>query len=307
MDLRQPPTSDSGPRRGGALRWLQILNLLLLLGLVSAFLLRGSPQDDGAAQAERDREVASKLKAAGALEEASSLYEQFLASGHAPPATQAKIAYSLGTTYLDRGQYERALRWFYEAEVLGAGDLAGEVGQKIVHSLERLGRHHAARAALSARTRLTPDLVQHSENDPVVALLGETEVRRSDVERTLDDLPPDVAQSFAEPARRGELLKKYVADELLWRKATRLEYDNDPQVRRRHAAMLKQLAVSLFVEREVFGTEELFRGQPNPLPTEARRRRSRGPRPHLRAGTSRRGAGLPHLQDAGGLQRHGRS
>ncbi len=256
MELRRPPHTDEGPRPDRTVRILLVLNLLLLLGL-GAWLYSRSEGGTSPAEAERDRQVASKLKAAGAFDEAASLFEKYLGSGQSSGEARAKIAYSLGTTYLDRGQYERALRWYYEAEALGAGSLAGEVGQKIVHCLERLGRHHAAKAALSSRVQLAADPVQRSEADPIVARIGENEIRRSEVERTLDDLPPEAARAFADPARRGELLKKYVADELIWRKATRLQYDDDPEVRQRHAALLKQLAVSRFVEREVLGKIEV--------------------------------------------------
>ena len=46
-------------------------------------------------------------------------------------------------------------------------------------------------------------------------------------------------------------MKKYVADELLWRKAKKLQYDQDPEVTRRLEEAGKQLAVGLFLEREV--------------------------------------------------------
>ena len=62
---------------------------------------------------------------------------------------------------------------------------------------------------------------------------------------------PRRRRNSAAPQQRGELLKKYVADELLWRKAVKLEYDKDPQVRRSYEALLKQLAISKFVEQEV--------------------------------------------------------
>ena len=42
-----------------------------------------------------------------------------------------------------------------------------------------------------------------------------------------------------------------MADELLWRKAQTLQYDRDDAVLRRHASVLKQLAVAKFVEHEV--------------------------------------------------------
>ena len=87
--------------------------------------------------------------------------------------------------------------------------------------------------------------------DPVVARIGDDEIRRSEVERALDGGPPELLRVWNDPAQRPELLRRYVSEELVWRRALRLELDDDPEVRRRHAALLKQLVVSEFVEREL--------------------------------------------------------
>lgn len=251
MELRPPPqTPTTG--RDRATRGLLVLNLLVLLALGAFVWWRSTsaPAADAAA-ADHARQVASKLKAAGALDEAAALYEVFLRTTDAPAETRANVAYSLGSLYLDAGRHERALRWFYEAESLGVGELRDPLSQKIVHALERLGRHHSAQAVLGARTALgEDDDVQRPEDDPVVARVGERDIHRSEVLRMLDDLPPEMAGQLT-GAQRGELLKKYVADELMWRKAVKLEYDRDPEVRRRHEALLKQLAISKFLEEDV--------------------------------------------------------
>jgi tetratricopeptide (TPR) repeat protein len=153
---------------------------------------------------------------------------------------------------MQSGDYEQALRWFYETEILGAGDLSDELSSRIVHCLERLGRHHAAQAALENRVEMDPQGVRRAEDDPLVARVGQTQIHRSEVMRALDSLPPEVASNFATPEGQQELLKKYVADELLWRQAVKLEYDRDPEVTRRQTEVLKQLAVARFVEKEVF-------------------------------------------------------
>lgn len=252
MELRPPPQTPPAPARDRAVRTLLIVNLLAVAAL-GAFLwwrAGAAPAADPAA-ADHAREVASKLKAAGALDEAAALYEVFLSGTDAPAATRANVAYSLGSLYLDAGRYERALRWFYEAESLGVGELSDALSQKIVHTLERLGRYHSAQAVLGSRVALEKDdAVKRSGDDPVVARIGQTEVHRSEVLRMLDDLPPEMAAQLT-GAQRGELLKKYVADELLWRKAVKLEYDKDPEVLRRHDALLKQLAISKLVENDV--------------------------------------------------------
>lgn len=260
MELRPPPSPQSAPARDRVVRGLLIINLIGILALAGISLRRSGGSPAGAPRsAEQAREVASKLKSAGALDEAAALYEVYLDNTEAPPETRASVAYSLGSTYLDSGRYERALRWFYEAESMGVGELRDQLAKKVVHTLERLGRYHSAKAVLDSRVALDPGApsAARSPDDPVVARIGDEEIYRSQVLRLLDDLPPEAAAQLGSPAQRGELLKKYVADELLWRKAVKLEYDKDPQVRRSYEALLKQLAISKLVEQDVMANIEV--------------------------------------------------
>ncbi len=259
MELRSPPSPPSAPARDRVVRGLLILNLVGLLALGAFLALRsGTARAADPRAAEHAREVASKLKAAGALDEAAALYEAYLEATDAPDETRASVAYSLASTYLDDGRYEKALRWFYEAESLGVGELSDQLSKKVVHTLERLGRYHSAKAVLDSRVALDQGpAAARSEEDPIVARIGGEEIPRSKVLGLLDDLPPEAAAQLQSGAQRAELLKKYVADELLWRKAVKLEYDRDPQVRRSYEALLKQLAISKFVEREVVSKIEI--------------------------------------------------
>ena len=248
MDLRPPPSTV--PRHTGTSlpTALAALQLLLTLALVGFVWWRTTPRVE-APHGERLRTVAGKLQAAGALEEAATLYSDYLANNDVPVATRARVAYGLGKLYIDAGQYQHALRWLYDAETLDPVGDNPEVGKKIVHVLERLGRTHAAKAALAAHVTLGED-VKHAADDPVVATIGDTDVYASAIQRALDDLPPDLAKSFA-GSQKEAFLRKYVADILTLRKAEKLEYDRDPELLRRIEALRRQLVVGLFVEKEV--------------------------------------------------------
>ncbi|MDY7095730.1 MAG: hypothetical protein SX243_22375 [Acidobacteriota bacterium] len=253
MELREPPRTPPTAPRDPLVRIFLVGQLALLLIILAVVWLRPPGPDSVAGAAAHRREVASKLKAAGVLDPSAELFAEYLESSGDPPEKRARVAYSLATTYLERGSYEQALRWLYEAETWGAGELTGEVDQRIVETLERLGRPHAAQAALQSRTALDADAeaVRRAADDPVVARVGAEEIYRSDVQRALDQLPPQAAQAFQAPDRRRELLQKVVADRLLWRKAVKLGYDRDPEVQRQEAEVLRQLAVGRLVEREV--------------------------------------------------------
>ena len=251
MELREAPRPDVSRSADGSVRWLLVAVLLSIAGLFVWLVFGAGTSKLDPSEAERHREVAAKLQAAGALDEAATLYESYLEEGGVPADKRARIAYSLGTNYMQSAQFDKALRWFYEAETLGAGDLGDELSSRIVHCLERLGRHHAAQAALESRVQLETDEVKRPGDDPIVARIGQTEIRRSQVDRALDSLPPEIVSQFSTAEGKQELLKKYVADELLWQKAVKLEYDRDPEVERRQTEVLKQLAVTRFVEKEV--------------------------------------------------------
>ncbi len=270
VELRQPPGSEivvaSQTHRSSGDRWAQVQVALLavivalLVWLLSILL---SPGERGPGDPEHLRELAARLMAVGALDESAALTERYLEIALIDSETRANVAFGLAESYLERGRPERALRWFYEAEGLGSKALADELGRKIVHTLERLGRPHAAQAALESRVRLDSggnraasdrvpgDRAPDQDNDPVVARVAGREIRRSEVARALDDTgaPPRPRTG----QQREELLRRFVAEELVFRRAQKLEYDRDPEVVGAIERLARQLAISRFVEHEVVG------------------------------------------------------
>ena len=268
MKLREPPERNFR-ERSPLDRWLLIVTVALLL-VVIIILVSGRATTEGDRErAEATRKLASRLKAAGAIQQSAVLYEEYLAAtGTQLAETRSEVAFSLAKTYLESGAYERALRWFYEAESLG-GVAAKEVGSKIVHTLERMGRFHAAQAALASRSQLGINAidgpkrvreVQRPADDPVVGRIGNEQIYRSEIVRALDDLPPEIARNFKQPGAKQEFLKKFIADELLWRKAIKREADKDPEVLRQHALMLKQLTIRKFIDEEIVRKIEIDEG-----------------------------------------------
>lgn len=266
MELRAPrglPGNAAGSEAaGGAILWsgarflgiVVVAEAVAIVVLAVLLVLLRAPRSTGSSD-EDLRRLATKLRSAGALGESALLLEQALEASDLDPESRARLAYTAGQTWLEHGDTERALRWFYEAEGLEPGALREELGRKIVNCLERLGRPHAAQAALDERTRLegaspaAEPSGEHSADDPIVARIADQEIRRSEVLRALDELPGVAAALDAQ--QRQAFLGQFVAEEMLWRKAQKLEYDRDPQVVRNAERARKQLAVARFVEREV--------------------------------------------------------
>lgn len=256
MEFREPPQQRGSRASSDRIaRGLLVGNLLLLM-VVIALMIQPRLARREQEEAARVRDVAAKLQAAGALEEAAALYAQYLKLPAAARDTSGGLAYSVAMNYLDSGDYRRALRWLYEAESIGvAPELEDELASRIVECLERLGRHHVAQAALERRVRLDADSGKEAESgegaDVVLARIGSRTIARSEVERALDDLPPQLAAAFAGTEGRRQFLQRFVAEELLWSKARKLGIDSDPEVLRQHEEALRGLAVAHFVETEV--------------------------------------------------------
>ncbi len=110
MELREPPRPSPPPASDRVARRLLVVNLVLLvlLALGAALLHRTNPGSRSGSGDHR-RQVAAKLKAAGVLDEAAELYEAYLYDADKPAESRGRIAYSLGTTHLDRGHYEELI------------------------------------------------------------------------------------------------------------------------------------------------------------------------------------------------------
>lgn len=252
VELRQPPfpVARSETRMVLLFIGLQLATLVGLLVLAVAVFYRPNPTTsaDGALF----RKVASQLKSAGALEEAAALYTKYLEVSSETKKTKASVAYSIGVIYLEQGRYEKALRFFYQAQAFDQNAVRQEVGDKIVHCLERLGHVHAAKAALATWTDLDGgEQPSRALDDKVVAKIGKKEILLSDLQKRLDQLPPQIAEHVTTPEQREAFLRKFVADVLIAQKATKLEYDKKPEVRQKMETMFQEIMVNAFVENEI--------------------------------------------------------
>ncbi len=269
IELRAAPTPQAaGPGRA-QYPIVHVLLLLLLLAGVGVLLVRGERTYSNlsssiSARAAEVRQVASKLKAAGANEQAAMLYADYLNADGILPSDHAAIAFSLGELQLERGRFQAALRWYYEAQMqlerISGNDRASlkeEVNRKVVYTLERMGKSHAAREALKASVALGAGQSSRSHGvaDPIVAQVGAKTVYRSDIQRAYDELPDAMKQQSGE-GMTG-FAKQYVAELLMRRKAEKLGYDRDPEVLRQLNDVMRRLMVSKFVQEEVVAKQEL--------------------------------------------------
>lgn len=198
------------------------------------------------------RDLANKLKSVGVTEEAIKHYETYFNTARLDRRTRSNLAYTVGTLYMETGHYEKALGWLYRVDMIDPDtSLKSEVGSKIVHCLEMLGRFHAAEYALEARSSLEENRGEETKGSKVVAEIGSRKITLQEVDQAMDELPPWMREQFKGKEKKVEFMKKYVADELFYRKAKKLEYDKDDELRDKTTHFMKQLMVNKILEKEI--------------------------------------------------------
>ena len=198
------------------------------------------------------RELASKLKSVGLNREAIKAYEDFFNTAQLDKRTRANISYTVGKLYMEEGNYEGALSWLYRVDIIDPDTpLKSELNSKIVHCLEELGRFHAAEYALDARSTLAENPEEEQKGEKVVAEIGSSKITLAQMDEALQELPPWIQEQFKTKEKRVEFLKKFVADELFYRKAQKLEYDKDTRLRKKTALFMKQQMINRILEEEL--------------------------------------------------------
>jgi parvulin-like peptidyl-prolyl isomerase len=229
--------------------------VFLAAGLV-AMLFLGDRASSGAGtqgvRGEGRRDLAGKLLSAGLKGKAIEQYELYLAEADLAADRRAKITYTLGTLCMEEGDYEDALSWLYQVEMLDPKtELAPEVGSKIVACLERLGRFAQAQYSLDARSSLDKAGRDEFKGDEVVARVGNDVITLGELDEAIDALPEWMRSAVEDPAQKRAFLEQYVAEELIYQKAKRLELDKDPSVRKQAERATRQLMIQKVLEDEI--------------------------------------------------------
>ena len=183
------------------------------------------------------------------LKEASALaFEDYLESCPQSNKESAVIFQKVGDIYADTGTFDKALFYFYKADMLDK-ELGRELSPKIVSALQKLGLSDQAKRESNERASF---LNTTSEaGGKIVARIGDDEIGRGLVDQRMSSLPQDLLQTYSTPEGRQELLWQIVTQEVLYKKAKRLGIDKDPHVTQLLDDATKQIIVQKLVEQEV--------------------------------------------------------
>jgi len=202
--------------------------------------------------AEQQRKYANTLFSRGLKREAIAAYERYLDTTAEPGKERAKIAYRIGTMYMDVGEYEKALANFYRVEIEEQQtELAADVGQKVVACLENLGMTSQAQYELESRTAIQPEGEKAEKGGVVIAKIGKDEISMGEIDAALDRLPDWMRKQYQSGEGKLEFAGQYVANELLYRKAKRLGLDKTPDMRLKIVDVTRGLLVQKVIEDEV--------------------------------------------------------
>lgn len=225
--------------------------VILMFGVIIYLQLR-KPRQEVFWTPEKQREYANKLKAEGLDKEAVIEYEKYLGMQDVDRKTQANIYYTLGKTEEERGEYEKALAFFYKVELIyPETDIKQELGEHIVSCLEKMGRGLDAQYSLERRAVLEPKEQKEGKEGTVLARIGEEKITSVELNKGLEKLPELMQEEYKKPEKRNEFLKQYIAMELLFRKAGRLGYDKDPELRQKVEDIKREIMVQELLKKEM--------------------------------------------------------
>jgi len=235
-----------------------LVAVIMFISLGLLIVLRSSPSKETSVDAQwtpkEQFQYANMLVSKGLKREALSAYEEYMDMVSALSTDRAKVAYQMGNIYMERGEYEKALASFYRVDMEDPNtELASEVGRKVVACLEHLGMASQARSELESRTAIGKKEPDESEEGfgPVIARIGKEEVRMSAINEALDQLPDWMRKQYESDEAKVDFVRQYIATELLYRKANRLGYADDPDVRVKVRDLTKQVLMQKIVTDEI--------------------------------------------------------
>ncbi len=203
----------------------------LLLAAILINLAACSKTGNPGADSGREREYANALYNRGLYRQAVEEYRHYLDQRQPDAEETANIDFTIGNIYFERlHDYENALAAYLRVKHLyPESKLIPDVDRQIVACLERLDRSADAKQALDEATALDPGQVQPSRPGTVVASIGDRKITSGDLDHLIAEMPSYVQGQFTQKSAKEELLRNYIATELLYDAAKRkgLEKDKD--------------------------------------------------------------------------------
>ncbi len=270
LSLNRP--GPRGPRGGGLYIPLVILIVLAAAGLFLQISggRGGRSVPDGGLPAAKIEELAIRLERENLPGAAARAWIDYLESARPADVESARIWYRIGKIRHDSGDYEGAIEAYYRSESLAElKEIGPGISRRIAECLEGLGAFAALRYELEKRTALAPS--DSTGGGEVIAEIGPWKITNSEldmmIESEIDDqllqvgaaLSPEekrlqkekFLESVLKGRERNAWLERFIAEELLYRRAREEKFHETPEVRTFMNSIGRKLLAQKYLERKI--------------------------------------------------------
>lgn len=245
-----------------------LLIVLTILVLQVAGMLGGGGSGGGLSEGDLES-LALRLERQGLSGPASLAWIDYLEVSGAGDEKSARIWYRIGTIHQEAGAYEDALDAYYRSESFALVDEIGsEISRRVAECLESLGHFAALSDELERRTAVPGSDASGGE---VLAEIGGRKITKGDldamIESEVDAQLSQIAggytaeermtqkESLIENIRKqggyGQWLERFVAEELLYRRAMEQKLHEEPEYRAVTRNLERKILAQLLLDRAV--------------------------------------------------------
>ncbi|MBF0494690.1 MAG: hypothetical protein HQL28_06125 [Candidatus Omnitrophica bacterium] len=233
--------------------------ILCLFGCLTALILKNTKEVSEAVKgkaswsADKIKTYANRLKADGLIDQSAEAFEEYLDKANPGEKTRANIYFSLGEMYYKAKRYEDALAYFYKSETAYEdASLKSDIGNYIVHSLENMGKPLDAEYQLESRALLKGEKKEKKYSGEVRAKIEDREITMGELNAEAGKMPEWFRKAYAgDDAKKLDLLRQYIAEELLYAQGTQMGYKDDPEIRGKMEDYAKQLVLQKMLLEKV--------------------------------------------------------
>lgn len=204
---------------------IKYLTLSLIVLAATAFLAGCSGNGKSGNSAPWLKDYAAELVDQGLYSQAAENYEKYLLTPGLTDDKKANIHYMMGDLYREKiRDYDAAMANYMKVKYLDPKTtLKSEIDKKIIECLEKTGRSTDARRELDKTVSAEP-----KTGGTVVASVGGREITSEELDGFIER--QGASPATMQKAQKKELLKNYMANELMANAAVRKGYDRDKEL-----------------------------------------------------------------------------
>ncbi len=205
--------------------------VVLLILVLLIFSINCNRKEEKRVSGEKVREYANELYNKYLFNQAIEQYRFYINNYDLSDKEKANIIFRIAEIYFDKlNDYQNALAEYLKIKILYSdSEIINDVNKRIIECLERLERPEDAKQALDETINLEEKEKKKSEGI-VIAKIGERNITQNELDFELSRFPPEIRSQFSDKNKKIDLLRSYIATELMYDSAKRAGYDKDKDV-----------------------------------------------------------------------------